>query len=449
MDPQARTQRAVEAARDLERADQQSILDTLPALIAYWDRDLRNRLANRVYVEYFGMTPEEIFGRHISEVLGPELYRKNLQYLERALAGERQQFDREIPTPTGPRYTQALYLPDVHDGEVRGIFVLVTDISERRRAELALAQAEARFRTLFEAAPSATLMTDRSGVIVAANRAASRLFGHDTATLERMSIAELVHPDDLPAAMQLREDLFEGRADHHSDEWRYLSALGHTVWAQAEITVVQGAGPDDDAPYILAQLQDTSARKLYEEQLQYVADHDLLTGVLNRRGLTRVLERQAALAGERAGAVLVCDIDRFKAVNDRYGHKTGDELLVHLARLLERNVRATDAVGRLGGDEFAVVLPDLDLVGAQAVGAQIARLLQECDGDPERPWAGIPVSTSVGVAAFVADRSADQVLGEADRAMYTAKAARRAAGRDADDTDDTEGRGFVRAGRRP
>lgn len=432
MDPQARAQRAVDAARELERADQQAILDNLPALIAYWDRDLRNRLANRVYVEYFGMTPEEIFGRHISEVLGPELYQKNLHHLQRALAGERQEFDREIPTPTGPRYTQALYLPDVQDGVVRGIFVLVTDISARRRAELALAQAEARFRTLFEAAPSATLMTDRAGGIVSANRAASRMLGRDIATLEQMSIVELIHPDDLSTAMELREDLFEGRIAHHSDERRYLHALGHTVWAQADITLVQGAGPDDDAPYVLAQLQDTSARKSHEEQLEHVAHHDVLTGVLNRRGLTRALERQAALAAEQgpAGAVLVCDIDHFKAVNDRFGHKTGDELLVHLARLLEKTVRATDLVGRLGGDEFAVILPGVDLAGAHAVGEKIARCLDELPEEVgERPWAGVPVSTSVGVAEFVAGRTADQVLGDADREMYAAKAARRLADR--------------------
>lgn len=115
----------------------QKMLDALPAMVGYWDRDLRNRMANAAYVDFFGKTPEEMQGIHISEVLGPELYEKNLKYMEGALRGEPQLFDREIPTPSGEvRYTQASYIPDVDEGgEVHGFFVLVTDITERRRIE--------------------------------------------------------------------------------------------------------------------------------------------------------------------------------------------------------------------------------------------------------------------------------------------------------------------------
>ncbi|HWJ82609.1 MAG TPA: diguanylate cyclase [Nocardioides sp.] len=411
-------------ARELERADQQAILDNLPAMIAYWDKDLRNRLANNVYVDYFGMTPDQIFGRHISEILGPDLYQQNLPYLTRALAGERQEFDREIPTPTGPRYTQALYLPDIHDGEVRGIFVLVTDISARRRAEVALANAEARFRTLFENAPSASVLSDVAGTIVSANQAASRLFGYDVATLLGMNVDRLIHPDDLGTSKGSRAHLLAGEITHYSEERRYVHADGHTVWAQADVTVVRGTDPGDDSLYLLAQLQDTSSRKSYEHQLEYVAHHDVLTGVLNRRGLTIELERQAALAGRgHAGAVLLCDLDNFKTVNDEFGHEAGDALLVHVARLLQGTVRTTDVVGRLGGDEFAVVLPGTDLAAARSVADKVARCLDEDPGD--EPWSEVPVSVSVGVAEFTPGRTMDQVLGDADRAMYAAKAARR------------------------
>lgn len=118
------------------RENIQAILNALPAMVGYWDRDLRNRMANDAYVEFFGKTPEEMRGVHISELLGPELYAKNLPFMEGALRGEPQTFDREITTPSGEvRYTQAFYIPDVAEGEVRGFFALVTDISERRRVE--------------------------------------------------------------------------------------------------------------------------------------------------------------------------------------------------------------------------------------------------------------------------------------------------------------------------
>ncbi|HET9023152.1 MAG TPA: PAS domain-containing protein [Burkholderiaceae bacterium] len=132
-------------ARTPDQTDVRAILNALPAMVGYWDSDLRNRMANDVYVEFFGMTPEEMRGKHISEVLGPELYELNLPYLQRALAGEAQQFERAIPTPSGElRYTQASYVPDIVDGKVLGLFVLVTDITDRKRAEEEVERARAR-----------------------------------------------------------------------------------------------------------------------------------------------------------------------------------------------------------------------------------------------------------------------------------------------------------------
>jgi PAS domain S-box-containing protein len=114
----------------------QAMLNALPALVGYWDSDLCNRMANDAYIEFFGKTPEEMRGTHIRELLGTEIYQQSLPYIEGALAGETQLFHREIPTPSGEvRYTQSSYIPDVVEGEIRGFFVLVTDITEQRRTE--------------------------------------------------------------------------------------------------------------------------------------------------------------------------------------------------------------------------------------------------------------------------------------------------------------------------
>jgi diguanylate cyclase (GGDEF)-like protein/PAS domain S-box-containing protein len=120
-------------ARDAERRAEErlhKIIDNVPALVGYWDQDLRNVFANRAYSEWFGQRPDEIQGGHIRDLLGPDLYEKNRPLLERALAGEQQHFQRTILTPSGPRHSAATYAPDRVGDQVRGIFVLVTDITE-------------------------------------------------------------------------------------------------------------------------------------------------------------------------------------------------------------------------------------------------------------------------------------------------------------------------------
>jgi PAS domain S-box-containing protein len=114
----------------------QAMLNALPAMVGYWDRELGNRMGNAAHIEFFGKSPEELRGTHIRDLLGEELFAQSLPYIEGALAGRRQLFDCEIRTPSGEvRFTQASYIPDVVEGEVRGFFVLVTDITERRRIE--------------------------------------------------------------------------------------------------------------------------------------------------------------------------------------------------------------------------------------------------------------------------------------------------------------------------
>lgn len=149
-----------------------SALDEVPALIGYWDRDLRTVVANKSYGEWFGVSPERLTGMHVSELLGEEVYQASLPHLRRALAGELQQFDCTLVGPDGvARYSQATYVPDRRGGEAVGFVVLVADVSQRVRAELAL-QAE-QARTAARAAETAHLVRQLELV----SRVSSQLHG--------------------------------------------------------------------------------------------------------------------------------------------------------------------------------------------------------------------------------------------------------------------------------
>lgn len=119
------------------------LLDELPALVGYWDREACNRYGNRAYLEWFGMTPAQMRGRHISEVIGPQLYALNKPYVEAALAGRAQTFDRTLVDPHGDRHhTQVHYIPDCVDGVVVGFFALVSDITDIRQTSEELKEAQ-------------------------------------------------------------------------------------------------------------------------------------------------------------------------------------------------------------------------------------------------------------------------------------------------------------------
>jgi diguanylate cyclase (GGDEF)-like protein len=168
-------------------------------------------------------------------------------------------------------------------------------------------------------------------------------------------------------------------------------------------------------------------RKRFESELQYLADHDPLTGIYNRRRFAAELERELA-AAERyggGGALLILDLDEFKLVNDSRGHRAGDELLVAVARAIQGRVRTTDIVGRLGGDEFGIILSHADRDQALATAEELRSVV----GAAVDARAGATtVTTSVGVAAFgqgIESRGVEGLVSNADAAMYSAKQAGR------------------------
>jgi len=159
-----------EAALTESRQILQTILDNMPAMIAYWHKDLTNKFANRAFQGWFGLSPDEMQGKHISQVLGEQLFTLNEPYIKAALNGQNQRFERAITDISGrQRYTQAAYIPDVVENEVQGFFVLVTEITDLKLAQQRISESEANLRAIYDNLPFLAWMKDVNGYFVNAN----------------------------------------------------------------------------------------------------------------------------------------------------------------------------------------------------------------------------------------------------------------------------------------
>jgi diguanylate cyclase (GGDEF)-like protein/PAS domain S-box-containing protein len=301
---------------------------------------------------------------------------------------------------------------------------IVQDVTELRAAERAAHAAEQRLRLMFEHAPIGQALLSPDGAIEQANPALGVLCGRTRADLEGALLRELLHPADIAKLMSGLRQLVDGAVEGLELELRFLSVAGSPIHVGVYGTLLRDS--DGQPAKVVCQFQDVSERKRFEEQLQYMADHDSLTGLLNRRRFEGALERHVAHVQRygAAGALMVLDLDHFKQINDTLGHSAGDRMITAIAGILRGRLRETDLLARLGGDEFAVLLPEAGRAEAEKVAQALVDVVRSnstlLEGERHR------ITTSVGVATFdgpMGELSAEGILIDADLAMYDAKEA--------------------------
>jgi len=287
--------------------------------------------------------------------------------------------------------------------------------------ESALRASEQRYRTLIETSPDAIGLVDIGGAILMANPAAARLFGLDS--LERVAgtnSLDLVAPEDRTRAVEDFTRRIKGEPGPDGGvEYTLRRANGETFPAEIRASLLPREDKTPRAATIVA--RDITERRRLEENLRHQAYHDALTGLPNRVLFRDRLEHalRAARRENTPIAVFLMDLDRFKGINDVFGHHCGDQLLEAFGSRLQSELRAADTVARLGGDEFAVLLPQTDEQGAVLVAGKVAAGL-------ERPFVldhqSLRIQTSIGIVTFPAHgEDRETLLRRADLAMYTAK----------------------------
>jgi diguanylate cyclase (GGDEF)-like protein/PAS domain S-box-containing protein len=409
------------AARDrLAESEQRArvIADNIPALVAYLDRDLRYRFTNDHYRFLLGLDPRAMLGKHIDEVFGPALRARWQDCFDVVLQGRRIHAERPGEELGRHLHLMAELVPDLApDGTVAGFYMMCTDITERKNAELAQAASEKRLRLITDHLPAMISAIDRDHVLLFGNATYRRWLDTDPDTLPGRPMASVMGEAAYLEARPWLERAFRGEVTEYESTARLRGEQ-----RVLETTFVPDVRKDGSVPFVYALAADVTRSREVEAELLRQARRDPLTGIPNRRLFESVLDQaiERVRRQDCQMALAYLDIDNFKHINDSLGHAGGDEVLKEFALRLTGSVRTTDTVARLAGDEFVIVFENIRH-------ADEIRLLAEkvmAAVTPDFMVLGVPlrVTTSIGIALYAGGtETAGGLIGRADMALYDTK----------------------------
>jgi diguanylate cyclase (GGDEF)-like protein/PAS domain S-box-containing protein len=378
-----------------------------------WTIDEKNltTLANPALAEMLGYEPQEMLGKSIFDFVEPAFAGEALRSLRLRREGLNERLEFPFRAKDGHEVWTVMATSSLHDrnGDYVGALAMVNDITAQKAAEVE----RSRLAALVQSSDESIIGMSKGGVIESWNEASTRLYGYsEIEAIDQDAPSFLARDVAERELLVARAAAGDGQPQIDSQD---LSKDGRII----DVSVTDSAIRDSEGLVIGVSriARDIRGRKRMERELEYLADHDWLTDLYNRRRLIPELDACLSYTARygRAGAVLVLDIDNFKFINDSEGHNAGDQTLRSVAGTLVGRTRATDVVARVGGDEFAIVLPEANEQKALKVASDVRSLLCERTGGP--------IKVSIGISLFTPEQqiTADDALVAADTAQYEAK----------------------------
>ena len=289
------------------------LIDTIPVCISYTDKQQRYQLNNKVYEEWFGLSREEITGRHVKEILGDTVYAASKSRIEAALDGKEQTFEAVLPKlEGGTRHVLVNYMPEGHtEDQVEGFFTVVIDISERIEAEKAVQESERKFRKIFEHSNDPIFLLEPAGnLIVDANARACEMLDYSREELLSIGIAA-IHPDEMPELIAFAESVFNS-GHGWTNQLTCTTKAGQVLPAEMSASIVNMEGKD----CLIAVVRDTTERRAAEKRIRQEASRAeslariaaRLNAHLSLDGVVNAVCEETALAME-ADSILLLLVD--------------------------------------------------------------------------------------------------------------------------------------------
>jgi diguanylate cyclase (GGDEF)-like protein/PAS domain S-box-containing protein len=412
-----RTEEALKQLKDYNEDIVQSVAETL----IIEDANGFLTFANPRTEKLLGYSPEVLIGKHWSAIVPEDQIEKVGDETQKRPGGVESQYETRLRHKDGTQVPViASARPLFDDGRFVGVLTAFTDISERRRAEVALIESEEKFRSLVENLNVGVYRTNGSedGKFIHANSAIVKMFGYQSFDeFMEVSFADFYKgPEDHERFVK---DIID-KGSVKNREIRLIKKDGSSFWGSCTSNAEYKNGK---LQWIDGVIEDITKRKQAEDQLLHDAFHDTLTNLPNRALFHDRLRHAIARASRRTNyhyAVLFLDLDRFKLINDSLGHNIGDQLLIMVAERLSSFLRAVDTIARLGGDEFVILVDEIGSIG-EAV--YIANRIQS---ELKQPFIinehEVYTTASIGIVYHSNEyRTPEDILRDADTAMYRAK----------------------------
>jgi diguanylate cyclase (GGDEF)-like protein/PAS domain S-box-containing protein len=290
-------------------------------------------------------------------------------------------------------------------------------IEEMDQVELALRESEAKYRDLFENANDLIYMHDLDGKFLTVNKATENLLGYSSSELVQFNTLDTVAPDQLGTVIET----FNHNKNQYNPVYYEVSVINR-YGERYELDVNRRQIYENGNLIYQCVARDVTERKRMEEKLKFLSMHDSLTGLYNRAYFSEELSRLESGRCDPVG-IIVCDLDDLKKTNDSIGHDAGDEMIITAVRLIQSCFRTNDVIARIGGDEFAIVLPYSDEDVCTHLVAKMKSAVEE-----HNKISPHIIGVSAGFAVRLSTlQKLDEVLKQADQAMYVDKAARKKA----------------------
>jgi diguanylate cyclase (GGDEF)-like protein/PAS domain S-box-containing protein len=416
--PKDRTKdQAMRAKKVITSQHLRSIIDNMPNMIGYWDKELRCRYANNIYEEWFEKQPQDLIGIQLQELMGHELFSLNTPHIRNVLSGEQQRFERTLHKANGEiGHIIGHYIPDFDDeGSVRGFAILASEVTDLKEMEEKLKLAAC----VFDNTADGVLITDIHGTILSVNPAFVEITGY--------TAEEAIGQN--PRILQ--SDQHE--PDFYASMWNEIQTNGQwnsEIWNRRKdgdlylqrIAIRMVCDEKNNPIRYVSVFSDITDLWHKDQYIKHLAFHDALTNLPNRAFLMEQLDQNLTHAKlqHRRLALIFLDLDGFKPINDQFGHKVGDEVLKEIGKRLMAMVRQSDTVARVGGDEFIFILNDL--THTEEIRQISHRIIQSISTRITVNEHRIHIGASIGVAVFPDDGlTSFDLINNADSAMYVAK----------------------------